>query len=116
MKFCPQCGSELKEGARFCASCGYQIAPQQQAPPPPTFQQQAPPPPPPPPLAAHQAPPAWQAPQPDYYQATQAANAFSNAVSGKTNLIQRAKNIIIQPKQEWLVINNRRQIPVDVVR
>ncbi|WP_259681363.1 zinc ribbon domain-containing protein [Limosilactobacillus fermentum] len=24
-KFCPNCGHELKPGARFCPNCGYQL-------------------------------------------------------------------------------------------
>ena len=25
MKFCPNCGSEIKEGAKFCPKCGFNI-------------------------------------------------------------------------------------------
>jgi len=93
MKFCPQCGSELKEGARFCAGCGFQIT-----------VQQAPPPPPP----AVPSQPSWQQPEPAYTQASQATNAFTDAVSGNTNLVQRVINLLTKPKQEWLVINGEK--------
>ncbi|WP_241690479.1 zinc-ribbon domain-containing protein [Ligilactobacillus salivarius] len=26
MNKCPNCGSDIKEGAKFCTSCGYQLA------------------------------------------------------------------------------------------
>ena len=28
MSVCPNCGTNLDEGAKFCASCGYEISPQ----------------------------------------------------------------------------------------
>ena len=84
MKFCPQCGSELKEGARFCANCGFQIAQMQAPPPAPTPQS------------------TWQQPEPAY---SQAPPAFTNAFSGNTSLFQRVKNILTTPKQEWPAIN-----------
>jgi hypothetical protein len=95
MKFCPQCGTELNEGAKFCTTCGFQLKVQEQAPTP------TPPP-----------PPAPEPPKPDqrnesnYEQATQATQAFSDAISGKTNLFQRVINILTKPKDEWQVINN----------
>ncbi len=93
MKFCPQCGSELKEGAKFCASCGFQIvAPPTASTPPPAPEPQA----------------SWQPQEPVYDQAKQATHAFSEAVSGNTNLVQRVISIITRPKQEWLAINNER--------
>lgn len=87
MKFCPQCGAEISETAKFCTSCGYQIQSQQEAPPP---------------------PPATPAPEPEpvYEQAKQATNVFTEAVTGKTNLIQRVINILVRPKTEWQVIDN----------
>lgn len=87
MKFCPQCGAELKPEAKFCAACGTSI--NVQAPPPPAPQQ-----------------PTYQPQEPVYEQAKEASNAFTDAITGKTNLIQRVINIITKPKQEWLVVNN----------
>jgi len=87
MKFCPNCGAELKPEAKFCAACGTPIA---VAPPP----------------AQHAPPPQvnYQQQEPVYEQAKEATNAFTDAISGKTNLIQRVINIITKPKQEWQVI------------
>ncbi len=88
MKFCPNCGAELKPGAKFCVTCGTPIAattapPYQQTPPPrPNYQQQ----------------------QPVYENTREAANAFTDAATGKTNLFHRVINIIIKPHQEWYVI------------
>lgn len=84
MKFCPQCGSELKEDTRFCASCGFQVITNQQV----------------------SNPSSYQLQQPATDQAKLATNAFADAISGKTNLIQRARNIITNPKQEWMVISH----------
>jgi hypothetical protein len=80
MKFCPQCGSELKEEAKFCPSCGFKIVSQQQAPPP--------------------------EPAQPTFQPKEATNAFTDAITGKTNLVNRVSNILIKPKVEWPVINN----------
>lgn len=84
MKFCPNCGAELKPEAKFCAACGTPIA--ASTPPPPQPQ------------------PAYQ--EPVYEQAREAGNAFSEAITGKTNLIQRVINILTKPKQEWAAIAN----------
>jgi hypothetical protein len=81
MKFCPKCGFELKDEAKFCPSCGFQIVSQSQTPPP-----------------VETAPPAFQ-PQ-------EATHAFTDAISGKSNLFQRVINILTKPKLEWPVINN----------
>ena len=89
MKFCPNCGVELKPEAKFCAACGTPIAVN---PPPPM--QAAPPPP----------QPAYQQQEPVYEQAREASSAFKDAVTGKTNLVQRVVNIITKPKQEWEII------------
>jgi hypothetical protein len=82
MKFCPNCGAELKPEAKFCAACGTPIALATAPPPQQTYQQQ----------------------EPVYEQAREASNAFKEAISGKTNLVQRVINIITKPKQEWEVI------------
>ena len=88
MKFCPNCGAELKPEAKFCAACGTPIT---VASPPPS--QEAPPPP----------PPVYQQ-EPVYEHAREASSAFKEAISGKTNIVQRVINIITKPKQEWDVI------------
>lgn len=90
MKFCTSCGAELKPEAKFCAACGTPII----AVTPPPSQPTMPPP----------SPPVYQQQEPVYNQAREAGNAFSEAVSGKTNLILRVINIITKPKQEWQVI------------
>jgi hypothetical protein len=101
MKFCTSCGAELKPEAKFCAACGTPIV---AATPPPV--QPTPPPPP---------PPAYQQQEPVYNQAREAGNAFTEAVTGKTNLIQRVINIIIKPKQEWLVIASEQPNTVKLI-
>jgi len=98
MKFCPNCGAELKPEAKFCAACGTPIT---VAPPTPVA-------PPPPTEPMPQPPPAYHQQEPVYEQAKEATSAFSDAVSGKTNLIQRVINILTKPKEEWLVIANER--------
>jgi hypothetical protein len=85
MKFCTNCGAELKPEAKFCAACGNQVAattPQAAPSPKQTYQQQ----------------------EPVYEQAREASSAFKEAISGKTNLMQRVINIITKPKQEWELI------------
>ena len=86
MKFCPNCGAELKPEAKFCAACGTPIA----VSPPPAQQQQT----------------YYQPQEPVYEQAKEASNAFKEAISGNTNLVQRVINILTKPKEEWLVIAN----------
>ena len=102
MKFCPKCGSELNEGAKFCPSCGFQIVAPQQAPPPP-----------PPP--APEPGPTRPVQEPVYEQAKQASHVFSDAVTGKTNLIQRVINILTKPKEEWLVINTEQPNTISLI-
>lgn len=86
MKFCPNCGAELKPEAKFCVACGMPVATATSTPgeykPQANFQQQ----------------------EPVYNQAREASSAFKEAISGKTNLIQRVINILTKPKEEWLII------------
>ncbi len=88
MKFCPNCGAELKPEAKFCAACGTPIVAVA----------------PPPVQPASQPQPNYQQQEPVHEQAREAANAFKEAVTGNTNLVQRVINIITKPKQEWYVI------------
>jgi len=89
MKFCPNCGAELKPDAKFCIACGTPIAVAIAPPVEPT-----------PP----QPKPEYQQTEPVYEQAREATNAFSDAITGKTNLVQRVINILTKPKEEWTVI------------
>jgi len=88
MKFCPNCGAELKPEARFCAACGTPVAvsetPQAQPTPPPTNRVE----------------------EPVIEHAKEATHAFTEAITGKTNLVQRVIRIITKPKEEWIVIAN----------
>lgn len=86
MKFCPNCGAELKPEAKFCAACGTPIAVA------------------PPPTAEPAPQPSYQQQEPVYQQAKEATNAFKEAITGNTNIIQRVIRIITKPKQEWEVI------------
>ena len=90
MKFCPDCGVELTLNSKFCVACGT-------------------------PLFVTNAPPVTPTPQPQpagfqqsdrgYYQTREdPGSGYSNTASGKTNIIRRVINIIIKPKQEWIVI------------
>ena len=88
MKFCPNCGAELKPDARFCVVCGTALSATVQPP-------------------AQPSPP----PQPDYRQQqplhdypNDGTNAYSDTIKGRTNLVQRVINIMIKPNQEWIVI------------
>ena len=88
MKFCQNCGAELKPEAKFCIACGT-------------------------PVAVTPLPPAMR-PSPEQQsnfpqepvleQAREATSAFKEAFAGNTNLIPRIKNIILKPKEEWPVI------------
>lgn len=88
MKFCPNCGAELKPEAKFCAACGSPIAAAAT----------------PPAQPAYQPPPSYQPQEPVYEQARQASNAFKETISGNTNIVQRVINIVTKPKEEWPVI------------
>ena len=89
MKFCPNCGAELKPEAKFCAACGTPIVSATT---------------PPPVEPAPQPQPFYQQQEPVYEQAREATGAFKEAITGKTNLVQRVINIITKPKQEWNLI------------
>jgi hypothetical protein len=88
MKFCPNCGAELKPEAKFCVACGTPVAT------------------PTPPPAESTPPTSFQQQEPVYDQAKEASSAFKEAISGKTNLVQRVINILTKPKEEWVVIEN----------
>ncbi len=89
MKFCPQCRAEINPEAKFCPSCGAGLTPSD-----------------PDPRQENPSPP-WQSgykfKEPDFKQASA---DFTAALSGKTNLIDRVKNILTKPKVEWQVISN----------
>jgi hypothetical protein len=99
MKFCPNCGAELNPEAKFCTACGtplpaetsapVQLAPLSQS----TYQQQ----------------------EQVYEQATEASGAFKEAITGNTNLIQRVLNILLKPKEEWLVIAAEQPNPMKLI-
>ena len=90
MKFCPNCGAELKPEAKFCAACGTPISVAT----PPTAEPNP------------QPQPVYQQQEPVYERAKEATSAFKEAITGKTNLVQRVINIIAKPKQEWIVIES----------
>lgn len=88
MKFCPNCGAELKTEAKFCSACGTSIVVEATPPVEPASSEQS----------------SSQQQDPVINQAKEASNAFKEAIAGKTNLVQRVINIITKPKQEWNVI------------
>jgi len=88
MKFCPNCGAELKPEAKFCAACGTPIVAAT-----------------PPPVEPTPQPwPNYTQQEPVYDHAREATTAFKEAIAGKTNIIQRVINILTKPKQEWEVV------------
>lgn len=87
MKFCPQCGAELNPDSKFCASCGATVYPSNPDP--------------------QQMPLSSSGKSTNKFKETdfkQASAEFSAALTGKTNLIERVKNILLNPKLEWRVI------------
>ena len=92
MKFCPNCGTELKPEAKFCTACGTPVAVVS----PPSFE----------PVPDLQ--PGYLQKEPVYEQAKEASSAFKEAITGNTNLVQRVINILTKPKEEWLVIETER--------
>ncbi len=97
MKFCPICSTELKPEAKFCTACGTPVAattPPQAAPESPSQQ------------AYQQQQSTYQPQEPVYEQAREASEAFKEAITGKTNIVQRVINILTKPKEEWIVIKS----------
>ena len=87
MKFCPNCGTELKPEARFCTACGTPIPVET------------------PPAADPEPQTQSTSGQPDLReQAREASNAFKETLHGNSNIVQRVTNIMLRPRQEWLVI------------
>jgi len=80
MTLCPKCGSELKPEMKFCHSCGADIN--------------------------------WrdiEGPVPSTFHGDQVSNnevswTINKENSRQINLVKRVKNILLSPKQEWLVI------------
>lgn len=118
MKFCPNCGAELKPEAKFCVACGTSVA---TATPPPAV-----PDPEPQPIIQQQEPVYDQAPDPEpqpinqqqepvYDQAKEASSTFADAITGKTNLVQRVINIITKPKVEWAVIESEQPNAIKMI-
>lgn len=87
MNYCPQCHTELKPDSKFCTSCGSSIAPSASDPQQATH------------LSSSQS--GYKFKEPDFKQAS---HDFTAALSGKTNLIDRVKNILMNPKLEWSVV------------
>jgi hypothetical protein len=83
--FCPKCGAQLKEGAKFCHVCGFNIIETPVVPPPPQPQQQTPP------------PPQQQKPFQNFNEADVKAAA--------SNIFTRASNIMFKTKAEWQAIS-----------
>jgi hypothetical protein len=88
MKFCPNCGAELKPEAKFCTACGTPVVEATTPPAEPNPEPQ----------------PTFKQEEPLSEQAKEASEAFKEAITGKTNLVQRVINILIRPKGEWIVI------------
>src|SRR5665811_835945 len=99
MKFCPNCGAELKPEAKFCAACGTSIVAETTPPVEPTPQPH----------------PPYQQQEPVYKQAKDATNAFKEAITGNTNIVQRVINIITKPKEEWQVIANEQPNAIKLI-
>ncbi|MGD0712187.1 MAG: zinc-ribbon domain-containing protein, partial [Bacteroidales bacterium] len=84
--FCPKCGAELKEGAKFCHKCGFNMSETPVTPPPPQQQQQPP------------------------QQQSQPQNPFQNfneaeVKAAASNIFSRASNIMFKTKSEWQAIS-----------
>ncbi len=100
MKFCPNCGAELKPEAKFCTACGTPVA---VVSPSPTLE----------PIPEPQ--PDYRQQEPVYEQAKEASSAFKEAITGNTNLVQRVINILTKPKEEWHVIEAEQPDPMKLV-
>jgi len=99
MKFCPNCGAELKPEAKFCAACGTPIVAATA----------------PPVEPEPKAEPAYQQQEPVYEQAKEATHAFTDAITGKTNLVQRVINLLTKPKEEWTVIATEKPDAIQLI-
>jgi len=99
MKFCPNCGAELKREAKFCTTCGTPIFDSTPPPVEPEPQTQT----------------SSQQQEPVFEQAKEATKAFQEAITGKTNLIQRVINILTKPKQEWIIIETEPPSAINLI-
>jgi hypothetical protein len=95
MKFCPNCGASLKPEARFCTACGTPITTETPVQPEPRQ--------------------SYSRPEPEAEPIREAGAAFSEAYTGKTNLIQRVINLIVKPREEWKVIASERPEPMKLI-
>ena len=98
MKFCPQCGAELNPESKFCMSCGASVAPSD------TDPQHVP--------SSSPGQSGYKFKEPDFKQASE---DFTAALTGKTNLIDRVKNILMKPKLEWPVIYSEQSNPMKIL-
>jgi hypothetical protein len=97
MKFCPNCGAELKPEAKFCAACGTPIPIE---------------------TTTAQVPKSQidtQLNEPIYEHVKEVSYAFKETIRDNTNLVQRVKNIILKPKEEWLVIANEQPNSIKLI-
>ncbi len=92
---CPQCGTTLAEGAKFCANCGMNLAASPAVPSPSVST----------PSTTSNASPPPQSPG--------AAPASSAATQG---LIERVKNILLTPVTEWPVIEREATTAGDIYK
>src|SRR5258705_1378774 len=90
---CPQCGTTLAEGTKFCGNCGMNLAASPAAPS----------------SSVSTPPPASGASPPPHSPG--AAPISSAAVQG---LIERVKNILLTPATEWPVIEREATTAADI--
>ena len=87
--YCPQCGSEILEKARFCSNCGHQITVE-------TIH--------PAPVPDHKPEIIFTTEKNDRQEIPEAGTYYSGIISDKTGLVKRVLNLLIKPKTEWKVI------------